>query len=152
MNSKTVLLVLLVGVALCRYNESLTAWSFSLEGSSRYYPATIPSSLAWDLVDNKLVSNDPYYRDNFLQFYEFEMLDATYNTTFSVPSSEVSNQHQALVFEGIDTHAVVYLNGKEILKADNMHRRYVVGVRFQSTNQLVVKFKSAAEHDLEKEA
>ena len=33
-----------------------------------------------------------------------------------------------------------------------MHHRYIVGVKFQSSNQLVVKFQSAPAYDLEREA
>jgi hypothetical protein len=54
-----------------RYTQSLTKWTFKIENNSKEYAATIPSSLAWDLIDNKIISNDPYFRDNFLQFYEY---------------------------------------------------------------------------------
>ncbi len=54
-----------------RYSQTLKQWTFKYEGGAREYPATIPSSLAWDLIDNKVISSDPYYRDNFLQFYDY---------------------------------------------------------------------------------
>jgi len=71
LNMRVILLVCLVALALCRIKNSLTNWNFTYEKAKGWYPARIPSSLAWDLIDNKLVSNDPYFRDNFLQFYDF---------------------------------------------------------------------------------
>jgi hypothetical protein len=73
MRISTILILLALAVLTCqlRYNQSLTQWSFRYEGAAKDYPATIPSSLAWDLIDNKIVSSDPYYRDNFLQFYQY---------------------------------------------------------------------------------
>jgi hypothetical protein len=68
---KLLLLLLIALTQQARFSQSLTQWTFRFEGASRDYPATIPSSLAWDLIDNKLISSDPYYRDNFLQFYQY---------------------------------------------------------------------------------
>jgi beta-galactosidase/beta-glucuronidase len=42
---------------------------------------------------------------------------------------ELSIQQMELVFEGLDTHASVKLNDKEILSADNMFRTWVVDVK-----------------------
>lgn len=119
-----------------------------MEGATRDYPATIPSSLAWDLIDNKLVSSDPYYRDNFLQFYQYETKDASYRTTFNLTAATIASKHQYLVFEGLDTHAEVFLNGQRILSANNMFRRYEVEVKFNRTNELVVNFTANTKHDL----
>lgn len=56
-----------------------------------------------------------------------------------------------MVFEGLDTHATVTLNGKLILQANNMHRTWVVDVKkhlLSKINTIYVKFDSAAEHDI----
>jgi beta-mannosidase len=100
-----IILLVLVAFTQTRFSQSLTQWSFRYEGSIRDYPATIPSSLAWDLIDNKVVSSDPYYRDNFLQFYQYETKDASYRTSFSIAANILASKHQFLVFEGLDTHA-----------------------------------------------
>jgi beta-mannosidase len=55
-----------------------------------------------------------------------------------------------LVFEGLDTHAEVYLNGEHILSAHNMFRRYEVAVELAQTNILIVNFTSSAKYDLQK--
>lgn len=51
------------------------------------YKASVPSTLADDLMDNGIVSKNPYYRDNFLQFYKYETKSVTYTTSFISPSS-----------------------------------------------------------------
>jgi beta-mannosidase len=151
MKAVLLLLVLLAATQQTRFSQSLTQWTFRYEGAARDYPAIIPSSLAWDLIDNKLVSSDPYYRDNFLQFYQFETKDATYRTSFSIAPTILASKHQYLVFEGLDTHAEVYLNGQHILSAHNMFRRYEVEVKFNRTNDLVVNFTASTKYDLDQE-
>jgi hypothetical protein len=81
-----------------RYRNTLTAWTFRVENESTSYPATIPSSLSLDLIDNGRISKDPYYRDNFLKFYDYETKDVSYSTTFSVFSKYLPGKHQYLIF------------------------------------------------------
>lgn len=152
LNMKALFFLLLIALTQqARFSQSLTQWTFRLEGATREYPATIPSSLALDLIENKLVSSDPYYRDNFLQFYQFETKDASYRTAFNISAAVLASKHQLLVFEGLDTHAAVFLNGQRILTADNMFRRWEVEVKFNRTNELVVDFTASTKHDLEQE-
>ena len=113
-----------------RYTDSLTKWSFTIGDNPQKYPATIPSSLSLDLVDNGIIDK-PYYRDNFLAYYAYETKDASYQTTFTIPNQTLSSNRQYLIFEGLDTHAQVYLNGESILEAHNMFRRYEVEVKFK---------------------
>lgn len=101
-----ILLVLLLPLAQCaRYTQKLNKWTFKIENNSKEYSSNSPSCLAWDLIDNKIVSNDPYFRDNFLQFYQYETKDAYYKTTFNISSNLINSQKQYLIFEGLDTHA-----------------------------------------------
>jgi beta-mannosidase len=143
--------LLLQLILAARYTQPLTKWTFKIESNPKEYPSITPSSLAWDLIDNKIVSNDPYFRDNFLQFYDYESKDAYYKTTFNVSATLINSQHQYLVFEGLDTHAEVYLNGQHILSAHNMFRRYEVDVKFKAVNELAVNFTSSVKYDLLKE-
>ena len=58
----------------------------------------------------------------------------------------LKKNNAALVFDGLDTYATVYLNGKQILKANNMFRQWRVDVKKYlnpGTNKLVVVFLSA---------
>lgn len=66
-----VLFILALAGQCSRYNIVLKDWTFRLSNTTQDYPANIPSSLSLDLIENRLVANDPYYRDNFLSFYKF---------------------------------------------------------------------------------
>ena len=79
-------------------------------------------------MDNNLTDKNPYFRDNILKYYKYETMDIVYRTNFSLPSSCGNSKHKKIVFEGLDTHCDVYLNGKKILTSHNMFRRYEVNV------------------------
>lgn len=72
--------------------------------------------------------------------------DWVYKTSFQVASSP-SAPITDLVFDGLDTFATVTLNGKEILKTDNMFLSYRVNisedVKFDAENLLEITFNSA---------
>ena len=122
-------------------------WTLSIQGSAAAYDVTIPSTLADDLVTHKLVPTDPYYRDNFLQFYKYEDKWATYSTLFASPASSECNQ-AVLEFGGLDTHADVYFNRQLVLRAHNMYRKYRVEVDLMQMNNLTIKFNSSALYDI----
>jgi len=63
-----------------------------------------------DLMENGLLE-DPYYRDNLMKTYWVEVLDWEYQTNFTVPDDILSKSVVELVFEGLDTHANITLNG-----------------------------------------
>lgn len=74
--------------------------------------------------------------------------DWIYRTTFDAPLDDPpSNMSEyALIFEGLDTFAVVSLNGERILKSDNMfhsHRIPVTNLIKKEGNDLVIEFQSA---------
>ena len=83
---KNILLLcsLLLIASTTRYNFSLTTWSFKIEDDPKEYKASIPSTLSLDLIDNGVISADPYYRDNFLSYYKYETKDASYYTNFFI--------------------------------------------------------------------
>jgi beta-mannosidase len=58
---------------------------------------------------NKLIP-DPYFDLNQLLMYQLEDKDWEYSTHFTVPANILSKNIQNLIFEGVDTHADIYLN------------------------------------------
>lgn len=90
--------VLLLLTSTTPYIAFLNNWTFSIENDTRQYKGNVPSTLADDLIANGLVSSDPYYRDNFLKFYDYETKDASYQTTFNVSSTPLYYKYQYLVF------------------------------------------------------
>lgn len=81
-----------------------------------------------DLLDNKVVQ-DPYYRDNLLEFYQFEKEDWTYMTTFDVDPTLPEKHVVEMVCEGLDTHTDIILNGKALGSTNNAHRTWIFDVK-----------------------
>ena len=61
------------------------------------------------------MTEDPYYRDNLLKFYKYESDDWKYLHSFYVDDNFTSRNYLEFVFEGLDTHANVVVNGRPIL-------------------------------------
>ncbi|KAI8802561.1 glycoside hydrolase superfamily [Cladochytrium replicatum] len=76
-----------------------------------------------------------------------------YRATFSVPALASLPPSFRLDFDGLDTVATVYLNGREILKSDNMFHEHSVDLNrdwvIEGENTILVKLDSA--WDLSKE-
>lgn len=148
--ASTVLLLAEPG-AMTKSTISLNAgWEFRqrIEGSSaqegKWYPADVPGVVHTDLFRNKLIP-DPFYRDNEANLQWIENADWEYRSTFQVTSEMLKHRNAELVFDGIDAYAEIFLNGKQILTADNMFRQWRVDVKSAlkpGANQLLVYFPS----------
>src|SRR5690606_25752499 len=120
-------------------------WEFSQSGQNQWYWAKIPSVVHLDLYENKLIP-DPFYSDNEKHLQWIEEKDWIYSTTFTVSKEELDSQNIELVFDGLDTFAEAFLNGKPILKSDNMfvgHQVDVKKILNLGQNTLVVRLESA---------
>uniref|UniRef100_UPI00404A221D glycosyl hydrolase 2 galactose-binding domain-containing protein n=1 Tax=Flavobacterium sp. TaxID=239 RepID=UPI00404A221D len=85
-----------------------------------------------------------------LQWIENENWE--YETNFFISNKEFTNQNIDLEFEGLDTYATVFLNGKVILDADNMFRKWTVEAKKQlknGDNHLKIVFYSAVKRGQE---
>ena len=126
--------------------QKLTAnWIFQEQDDAKWYPAKVPGEVHLDLMANKLIP-DPFYRDNEKKVQWIEKENWDYQTTFNALPNVLSKTNIELVFDGLDTYADVYLNGKLILKADNMFRQWKVDVKQllkPSANKLYIRFRSA---------
>ena len=67
---------------------------------------------------------DPYYRDNELNAEKLMENDFACETSFTLPAAERQADRVILRFNGLDTLADVYLNGRLIGSADNMNRTW----------------------------
>ena len=120
-------------------------WTFKAQGSTKWYVAKVPGEVHLDLLNNKLIP-DPFYRDNEKKVQWVERKNWTYRTSFDVSAKTLTLQQLKLVFDGLDTYADVYLNGKRILTADNMFRQWMVDVKKLvklKGNELLIQFHSA---------
>lgn len=82
----------------------------------------------------------------WIETKEWEYLTIFNLTNPSILKSRVVN----MVFEGLDTHAEITLNGVKVFDTDNMYRIYTADVKnilYTVNNTLSIYFRSAAIHD-----
>ncbi len=90
-----------------------------------WMPATMPAQVHDLLLAGGKIP-DPRVGKNAAKSAWVGQKDWAYACTFASPAGDGP---VFLRFNGLDTIAAAYLNGKEIGRFDNMHRRYAVGVR-----------------------
>ncbi|KAF2173742.1 glycoside hydrolase family 2 protein [Zasmidium cellare ATCC 36951] len=120
------------------------------EGTRSWSPAQpIPSTVHQDLLAINAIP-DPFLAKNEAEVQWVGEQAWTYRKNFTVPhdARRDLNVQKHLVFEGLDTYATVWLNGKEILKSENMfvtHRIDVSDVLLdhEGSNLLEVAFDNA---------
>jgi len=98
-------------------------WSFRKSGGKQVFPAEVPGCVHTDLISAGLIP-DPFIGTNHLELEWIESESWEYMTEFEAGPELLAKEHIYLIFEGLDTFADVYLNGKLLLKADNMFRRW----------------------------
>lgn len=142
------LLLLLVPFLVSAQNHSVDLesqnWNFRKKGDANWLSASVPGTVHTDLYADKIIP-DPFYGTNEKQLQWIENEDWEYQTTFHISAKNIA-QNAELQFDGLDTYADVYLNGKKILTADNMFRSWKIEVRKQlkvGENKLLVVFHSA---------
>lgn len=100
--------------------------------AGQWYEAEVPGSVQRDLIRHGVLP-DPYYGTNekLVQWVEDE--DWDFKKTFTVTTGQLKYDDAVIFFEGLDTHAEVFLNGARILQSDNMF----VGTKVPVKNMLV---------------
>ena len=91
------------------------------EAESGWLPATVPGDVHLDLLANKKIP-DPFYRDNEAKLQWIENESWEYRLSFEVTPALLARSNVDIVFEGLDAAAAVYLNGAQVLNADNSFR------------------------------
>ncbi|NOT48782.1 MAG: glycoside hydrolase family 2 protein, partial [Acidobacteria bacterium] len=121
-----------------------SGWKFQEAGKKEWLPATVPGCVHTDLIANKVI-DDPFYRDNEKRLQWIGKTNWSYQLFFNVTLENLKRQNLEIVFEGLDTYASVFLNGKPVLEADNMFRVWRANVKSllkPGQNTLLVKFRS----------
>ncbi|MEO5569729.1 MAG: glycoside hydrolase family 2 TIM barrel-domain containing protein [Bacteroidia bacterium] len=149
--------LMLVLVIISKFCFSQTATTISLNKNwqfkykNKWYNTEVPNSIHTDLLNNKLI-DDPFYRDNESKLQWIDSLDWEYKKEFEVDSSLLQRQVVELIFKGLDTYSVVYLNDSLILQADNMFREWNISckpnLRF-GKNYVKIIFHSASKKSKE---
>ncbi len=105
------------------------AWTLEIPGSA--FPetkATVPGSVYHDLLSAGLIP-DPFYRDNELDALKIMEYDFIYSRDFSAGKELLACDEVLLRCHGLDTLAVIEVNGREAGRADNMHRTWEFDVK-----------------------
>ena len=117
-----------------------------------------PTNVHLDLLHHGLIP-DPFFAKQETDVQWVGEKGWIYKTSFATPGSRSvrGGEKDVLIFEGLDTYATVRVNGKEVLRSDNMfvtHRVDVTGIlkrdgndeeegEGEGENQLEVEFDSA---------
>lgn len=160
MKRRTLLGALLVIIALSTaaatpVRQSLTDidWHFRQKrGGVNWYKATVPGVVHTDLMANGLIE-DPFFGLNERSVQWVDKEDWIYEAVFTADKEVLNKERIELVFEGLDTYADVFLNGKKLLSADNMFRCWRVDAKAQlreGQNTLQVYFHSVVKVDMPK--
>lgn len=129
-------------------------WEFRQSDKQEWMPAHVPGCVHTDLMAAGIIE-DPFYRSNEDSVQWISKKDWVYRTTFTLSAEELRIPGIDLVFEGLDTHASVTINGIEILKASNMFRTWEVPVKNilkAGQNTIEIYFRSPEDYNLEKAA
>jgi beta-mannosidase len=95
---------------------------------SGWLPATVPGDVHLDLLANKKIP-DPFFRDNEARLQWIENESWEYRLNFDVTPALLARSNVDLVFDGLDSAAQVFVNGVQVLNADNMFRIWRVPVK-----------------------
>ena len=96
--------------------------------AAAWLPAKVPGTVQTDLMATGMVP-DPFVSNNEGAIQWVGLSDWQYRGSFKVDAATLAREHVELVFEGLDTFAEVRLNGKPLLTADNMFRRWRVNAK-----------------------
>lgn len=122
-------------------------WTLSGLDTALFCPATVPGTVHTDLLSAGII-DDPFFGTNFTEQNWMEGQRWQYTCTFAHDSAQRSGHYAELVFEGLDTYARIVLNGRELLRADNMFRTWRVPVASDlrdGKNTLEVAFEPPAD-------
>jgi len=98
-----------------------------LEGEDGWTRTSVPTEVFRDLLDAGRIP-DPFLDQNELDVQWVGEVDWAYRTAFTVDNGPGPGEQAVLVFEGLDTFASVYLNGKLILTSEVAARTHVIGL------------------------
>ena len=101
-------------------------WEFR-PAQGAWLPAKVPGSVYADMLREGLME-DPFYRDNEDTALQLMDNDYEYRRTFMLSAEDMQYDALLLNCEGLDTLATIYVNGHEVLSADNMHRIWTIDV------------------------
>lgn len=132
-----------------------STWEFRQVGTEEWLPASVPGGVHTDLLALGHIP-DPFAADNEQRVQWVAESDWIYRCSFSCSPELLAEEKILLVCEGLDTLAIVVLNGHELGHTDNMFRRYEWEVKsfldIKGANELTITFYSPVKITAEKQA
>lgn len=120
------------------------AWSFRKAHTGDWMPARVPVSIHTALLAAGQIE-DPFYGTNEEKLQWIEREDWEFRCTFDAPATVLERKHVEMVFRGIDTYALIFLNDSLILETENMFRTWTADVKHllkPTGNELHIYFES----------
>ncbi len=104
------------------------AWTLQEGEKGQAYPAVVPGCVHDDLFRAELIKN-PFYRRQELEMQWVGRKNWSYEREVQVPLELFNEDTILLRFEGLDTLAEIFLNGKKVASTDNMFRSWEFDVK-----------------------
>ena len=129
-------------------------WRMQIVGENVYgisedwIEARVPGSVYGNLLEKGLMP-DPYDRMNELEALRLMENSFRFQVFFDLSEEQIQSDFLVLRFDGIDTLAEVYLNGRLLGKTDNMHRIWEFDIEEEAQigeNILCLEFASPTEY------
>ena len=128
--------------------QSLHGWKLRHPHRKQWIPALVPGCVHTDLLRAKLIS-DPFWGDNEKRLQWIEEEAWTYSVDFVPDPALLARVHLDLVAEGLDTLAVLRLNGREIARTESMFQGWrwpLKELLKKGRNELTITFASPLDY------
>ena len=119
-------------------------WQFKAVDSLDWEIASVPGNVFTDLLAHKIIE-DPFVKNNEEKVQWVSKKKWEYKTTFTLSDEVLKKENIELIFEGLDTYAKIYINGKYQLNTDNAFRKYSISLKempIQKSNELRIVFQN----------
>lgn len=119
-------------------------WQFQEVGKDKTLEGHLPGCNYLDLINAGEIE-DPFWGQNETAATQIAERDFLYSRKFMVDDDLLQSDQVELVVSGLDTLAVITLNGTEIANCDNAHRTYRLPIKPQlvkGKNELSIYFSS----------
>ncbi len=119
-------------------------WQFKGVDTLDWKSATVPGNIFTDLLDHNIIE-DPFIKNNEEKVQWVSNKNWEYKTNFQLSDEVLSKENIELHFEGLDTYAEIYINGKHQLNTENAFRKYIVPVKkiLKKENELRIVFTNS---------
>jgi beta-mannosidase len=144
--------ILFLGIVSCNtlekdlpiFREINKNWQFKAVDSLNWKIASVPGNVFTDLLAHKIIEN-PFVKNNEEKVQWVSEKNWEYKTTFTLSDAIFKKENIELIFEGLDTYAKIYINGKYQLDTDNAFRKYSISLKempIQKSNELRIIFQN----------